>query len=170
MRILVLDPGEKVGWATATLDPDVLVPLPLESGDVIQTMPELTVTKTGISALKPMALATYKALVTEDKYDLVIYETWRLAKGLATKFAGSDFPSVQFIGMVRLACWLNGGVKVAPQPPANMRAIDPVLPKLYPEIHRLIQAAPASHDESHDTSALRHLAFWHFKTYVKGTS
>lgn len=175
LSVLALDPGDKTGWAVGTVDPDHYQPIfPDELsavtagdlGDTIQTMPVLTVEKHGISHLKDMALACHKAIVLEDRYDVVIYETWRLAKGKAMAMSGSDFQPSQFIGMVRLCCWLNPRVKVVAQPPKAKATADKILPKLYPEIQDLIDKAPKAHDESHDTDALRHLAKWHWDTYV----
>ena len=170
-RIIWLDPGEKVGWATATLDHDHYVPCFPETPEhpydvVIQTMPTLTIEKHGISHLKDMALALHRAVVLEDKYDVVGYESWRLATGKAKQLGGNDMQSSQFIGMVRLCAWLNPRVKIVDQAPAAMKTADKIIPSLYPEIHELIKKAPKSHDESHDTSALRHLAKWHWDKYV----
>jgi hypothetical protein len=147
VKILALDPGERVGWATATVD---------------GPHHELVIEDHGIARLRDMAMAVYRAVVTEDKYDVVIYETWRLRANKARQFAGNDFPSVQFIGMVRLACWLNPRVKLASQGPSIKSTADKVIPNQYPDVARRIDNAPAAHDESHDTDALRHIAFYHW--------
>lgn len=147
MKILALDPGEKVGWATASLD---------DGGLAVDTH--------GISHLKDMALAIFRAVVEERRYDLVIYETWRLRRDKAMTFVGNEFPSVQFIGMVRLCCWLSNTKIVAQGPGVKQSTADAVLDAgHYPEIKKLIDGAPKRHDESHDVDALRHLVAWHWK-------
>jgi hypothetical protein len=92
LHVLALDPGERVGWARAAIYPD---------GQWF----EMT---HGITPLKDMALAVHRKITD---YDVVVYETWRLAADKARSFAGSDFPSVQFIGAVKAAAWLNPHVK-----------------------------------------------------------
>lgn len=167
MRILSLDPGEKVGWAVAELDEDSLVPFVLhpESAEPVTfAAPELKIINHGISHLKDMALAVHKKI---DTYDVMIYETWRLRGSSAKAMIGNDFPSVQFIGMVRLACWLSPGTQIVDQSPATKSTADRVIPLLYPEIAKRIAAAPKAHDESHDTDALRHLAKWHYSRFIK---
>src|SRR4051812_11884394 len=68
LHVIALDPGERVGWARARVNPD-------------GTWDDMT---HGITALKDMALALHKNVT---KYDVVIYETWRLRADEARKFA-----------------------------------------------------------------------------------
>lgn len=164
MRILALDPGERVGWAVGEVDEDEFTVLPNTDNLAV---PALKVVNHGISELKPMALAAYRSVKDDDKYDVVIYETFKLSGAKARFLVGSEFPTVQFIGMVRLACWLNPRVKVVSQSPAMKSTADKVIPAFYADINQRIADAPKAHDESHDTDALRHLAKWHWDTYVK---
>lgn len=162
MRILALDPGERVGWAVAECDDELLVPWHI-SEEVTVAAPELRIVNHGISFLKDMALAVHDRAFS---YNHVVYETWRLQANKARTFAGSDFPSVQFIGMVRMACWLNPTVTIHSQSPSTKSTADRVIPLLYPDIDGRIKAAPAAHDDSHDTDALRHLAYWHYRRFI----
>lgn len=148
LKVLALDPGERVGWATGWI--------------YTEGPSELRVENHGITQLKPMALKVHE--VAGD-YDLIIYETFRLRPASAKQLIGSDFPTVQFIGMVRLAAWL-AGTKLVSQGPSIKATADKVIPVQYPDIDARIKALPASHDESHDGDALRHLAFYHFDRYV----
>lgn len=145
MKILVLDPGEKVGWATAQMTSD-----------------GLAVLDHGISHLKDTAMAVYDAVVERKTYSVVVCETWRLRPGSAKHFIGNDFPSVQFIGMVRLCCWLANVKYVGQSPSVKSTANQLLTAAHYPEIAELIAKAPAAHDQSHDTDALRHLVAYHW--------
>jgi hypothetical protein len=102
--------------------------------------------------------------VLDVKYaDRVVYEEWRLRGEKANEFAGSDFPSVQFVGMLRLAAWVNEA-KLYPQSPTAMTTARKTAPVYLREI---IAREPKRHDDAHNVSALLHL--WHhlWLTYVK---
>lgn len=159
LRVLSLDPGDRVGWARADVDPS--------SG----TWDDF---RHGITPLKDMALAVHSALVygddTEDelglRYDLVVCEDWRLYPHLAKTMVGSAFPSVQFIGMVKLSCWLSG-TKYVTQGAAIKTTADKVMAKLNPELHELV-TKPIAHDDGHDLDAIRHLYFWTYRNTAIG--
>jgi hypothetical protein len=142
LHVLALDPGERVGWACAYIWADG------EWGDM----------KHGITPLKDMALAVHRKITD---YDVVVYETWRLAADKARSFAGSDFPSVQFIGAVKAAAWLNPHVRLVSQGPRLKTTAEKTAP---PELRKLLKRMPKSHDDAHDGDALLHL--WHY-TWTK---
>lgn len=155
MRVLALDPGDRVGWARADVDPS--------SG----TWDDF---RHGITPLKDMALAVHervtggrnrRPLEHERSYDLVVCEDWRLYPHLAKTMVGSAFPSVQFIGMVKLSCWLSG-TKYVTQGAAIKTTADKVMAKLNPELHELV-TKPIAHDDGHDLDAIRHLYFWTYR-------
>jgi hypothetical protein len=158
MRVLVLDPGERVGWATA---------------DVVQAGTdhgfELRVTGHGMAYLKDMAMSVYKAIAIEKKYDVVVYERWALTARGAKVSVGSEMESSQFIGMVRLCCWLSG-TRIKKQNTSALSSADRSLKCGHPsaaDVARRIAAADAvSHDDGHDGSALRHLWTFFFDEYV----
>ena len=191
MRVLVLDPGERVGWATAEVE---LVPVKLQRNDAVDPRPipqvvcedgvipragrgpshtteaRLKVTGHGISYLKDTAMAVDRAL-SKGKYDVVVYENWKLTAKGARVSVGSEMESSQFIGMIRLSCW-KYGVKIVKQPPSMQtpngtgeRALKCGHPSA-PAVQAIIDKLPKSHDESHDRSALLHLWGWFFKEYV----
>lgn len=156
MRILVIDPGERAGWCTATID--------REDG-------ELHVQDHGILALKPMALRAYKDIVVNRTVDRVIVETYKIS-GDPQKLAshrGSDVPTLQLYGMIRGYCWLNPGVTFEPQPP---RAMNDALLSLNSgapgatEMRERLDRITGSHDNTHDKSALLHLWQFYFRTFV----
>lgn len=136
MRIIAIDPGEKVGWATACST---------DSG--------LELLEHGITSLKPFALALINKLHT---YDLVIFERWVLFSGQAKRSVGSSMPTSQLVGMIKLACWYKD-VPFVEQTPKIKGTADKVAKD---EFKRLIEAEPASHDDGHDIDAIRHLVYW----------
>lgn len=157
MRVLALDPGQRVGWASADVFP--------QEGPMI---PRLIVRDHGIMSLRDAALAVYKAIVVEQRYDHVVYESWRLTAKGARVLQGDDMQSSQFIGMVRLCCWLSG-TPITAQAPAVMASARRSLHMGGPsadDIRERIAKLPRSHDESHDGSALLHLWHWFFERYV----
>lgn len=161
MRVLALDPGERVGYAAADID-----------GLTISNL------RHGITELWPMAEAVHRALEYElvptspgqlgdarmrRDYDVVVCEKWTLYSGMAAKFIGSSFPSVQFIGAVRLSCRLSG-TKLVMQPASIKTMADRLLPQHWPEIAEMV-LTPRAHDDAHDTDALRHLAYWAWRNH-----
>lgn len=164
MKVLWIDPGEKVGWAHAAVKNAVWVGTPAPEGGVkISDKPaELKVTGHGISHLKDFALKLHE--VAGD-YDLIGYERYRISGAHVRRHVGSDVPTLQLIGMIRLCAWV-GGVKIVEQDPGKMATADKVIPVNFPDIQRRLDELPKTHDEAHDGSALRHLAYWFWKEYV----
>lgn len=163
MRVLALDPGERVGWARADVD---------DSG----TWDDF---RHGITPLRDMAMAVHRALTDHDgydvramapQYDVVVVEDWRLYPHLAKSMIGSSFPSVQFIGMVRLSCWLSN-TKIVTQGAGIKTTADKMMAKVHPDLYELV-TRPVAHDDGHDQDAIRHLFYWTTKntTLLKGGS
>lgn len=184
MRVLVLDPGERVGWATAEVGNGAMLDEqhrlsvaqmldesrefdPLEPVKT-RAIKLLTVQDHGISFLKDMALAVYRSLIVNGTYDVVVCEDWRLSARHAKRLIGSNMQSSQFIGMVRLCCWV-ANVQLVMQPPAAMSTAERALNCGHPsadDIRHRLSKLPKSHDDSHDGSALLHLWAWFFGRYV----
>lgn len=151
MRVLALDPGDRVGWARADVDPS--------SG----TWDDL---RHGITPLKDMALAIHASKLGE--YDLVVCEDWRLYPHMAKQMIGSSFPSAQFIGMVRLLCWTYHR-KLVMQGASIKTTADKTMAALRPDLYELV-TKPIAHDDGHDLDAIRHLFFWTFRNTAIGTT
>lgn len=151
MRVLALDPGERVGWARADVN---------DAGQWSEL-------RHGITELRPMALSVRESLAgptpNSPGYDLVICEEWRLYPHKAQEMIGSSFPSVQFIGMVQLCCWTSG-VKLKKQGAGVMTTGDKWMRRLNPELHEMVNA-PRAHDDAHDMSAIRHLFYWTVRSH-----
>jgi hypothetical protein len=144
IRVLALDPGERVGWARADIAPDG----------------EWSHLRHGITPLRDMALKIHTAMQHDD-YDVVIVEDWRLYPHMAQTFINSNFPSVQFIGMVKLCCWV-GGTKYVTQGASIKKIADKTMPA---ELHEKVNTLGA-HDDLHDMDALRHLWFYTWKEII----
>lgn len=154
MRVLALDPGERVGWARADIADD-------------GSWSDL---RHGITPLRDMAVAVHRSLVDATwqdvhpaVYDVVVMEDWRLYPGNAKSMVGSSFPSVQFVGMVRLCCWLSG-TKLVMQGAVTKKTADKTAARLRPDLYELV-TRPISHDDGHDQDALRHLWFYTYKNF-----
>lgn len=142
LRVLAIDPGERVGWARGLASPD-----------------ELQLEDHGIAELKPFAVKLGSAI---SEYDVVIYETWRLFAGEAKKMVGSDMPTSQLVGMIRLLAWLHNPTLVA-QSPNIKKTADKSAQGVFKE---LIESEPGTHDDAHDIDAIRHLWYWYRKNYI----
>lgn len=143
MKVLAIDPGERVGWATGSLADGAL-----DIGDH------------GITKLWPFAKKLGEVFTD---YDVVIYETWRLRATMAKKFIGNDFQPVQLIGVVRYLAMLNPQVKLVSQGPAIKSTAEKTVPD---DLRKRLDALPKAHDECHDYDALLHLWHWYWKTYI----
>lgn len=157
MRVLALDPGDRVGWARVDIG---------DGGGWVAL-------RHGISALKSMAMAVDRAVgdgITTE-YDVVVCEEWRLYKHLANALVGSEIPSAQFIGMVKLSCWKSGvplvmqsARQVNSNKPGVLSPAEASMKRLRPELFELV-TQPGAHDDLHDMVAIKHLWLYTFKNF-----
>jgi hypothetical protein len=162
MRVLAIDPGERVGWNTAT----ILDHCGKGGGA------RLEVGDYGILRLKDFALALDgegPAKVPDlrpEHFDVVIFETWILTRKGAQDSVGSEMESSQVVGQIRSAVWRAPNhprlVRQAPRDMTTGRlALNNPRPD-YAAIAAIIDAAPASHKDSHYVSSLLHtVKFFH---------
>jgi hypothetical protein len=141
-KVLALDPGDRVGWARADVADD-------------GTWTEF---RHGITPLRDMATAVY---YVKKRYDVMVCEDFRLYPQMARSLVGSSFPSVQFIGMVRLCCWL-ADIEFVLQGARAKEMADRSMKKLCPDLYNLV-TTPRAHDDAHDHDAIRHLWTWTMK-------
>jgi hypothetical protein len=154
-NVLVLDPGNKVGWARAEID----------------DLGNWSAVEHGITPLWAMVDAVGEAQDVEGfgagkSYDVIVCEKWRLYASHAKVMIGSEFPSVQFIGAIKLICKLTG-TKYVSQDAKDQAPGGVGLARLevdYPKYYELA-TRPVAHDDGHDQSALAHLAAYSFRTY-----
>jgi len=168
MKVLWIDPGERVGYATAEVGKIIL-------NDGGSEKPTLDVLTWGISSLKPFALLLLKRA---QDYDVVGLETYHIRPDKLRAHAGSDVPTLQLVGMIKLACWdaqakrTDGGPRIVEQPAARQtKGWGAANLHASPDILDVIQEAQydLSHDEGHHGSALLHLFSWFHDTYCKDT-
>lgn len=143
MKLLAIDPGEKVGWAVVIASPDTF-----------------NVASYGITPLKDFAL---KLGDVYGSYDEVVYEQWRLRPSKARVLSGNDMQPSQLVGMIRYIGWLSPNVKLVGQAPSIMTTARKTMND---EVRALVEGAPATHDEAHYADALLHA--WHrvWRKYV----
>lgn len=165
-RVLALDPGDKVGWARADIHDDGT----------------WTRFRHGILQLKPAALAVDSALTKPPssaswpgthlpEYDVVVCEDWRLYAHMAKHLVGSEIPSAQFIGMVKLACWKSGvplvmqfARQVNSNKPEILAPAEATMKRLRPDLFELV-TQPGAHDDLHDMVAIKHLWLYTVKNF-----
>lgn len=138
MRVLAMDPGERVGWARVEMGP---------KGEFLEE-PHY-----GISSLKDMALRLEAVYHT---YDVVIYEDFAISESHCKELRGSRLPTVQFIGMVRLLGWRAPNTVLVKQYPKDKPTALKTMKKLRPELFEVV-TEPIRHDDGHHQDALLHL-------------
>lgn len=139
VKILAIDPGEMTGWARGIV----------EDGQV-------TVEASGYAPWQEFVVTfAERMLGDEEKYTVVVYESWRLRKSSALDLVGSDLQSSQCIGAIKLACWLaqkdGHVVRVRNQEPAIKNVVDSMMGGT--------DYLPKS-DKMHPKDAVRHLYYY----------
>jgi hypothetical protein len=166
VKVLAIDPGERVGWAHGVIEeesvPDLSNLDQLSTEDPVPYVDrmQLRVTGHGITVAKPFILKLAQVM---GDYDVVVYERWTLAAGMAKQLAGSEMATSQVIGQIRYLSWLTPGVQLVGQFPKEMRTARKTAPR---EILDIIDSLPGAHDDSHDESALLHLWRYFQKRYT----
>jgi hypothetical protein len=172
MRVIWIDPGETVGWVTAL----VIAHPPALDGPKWDSRREPKVLEYGNTKLKTFALAL---LDGAEKYDLIGFETYRVRGGAegARANVGSTVPTLQLVGMIRLAAWVaqrrrgDGLPKIAEREPLTKTGGRGAA-RLHapPDIQDVIEEALAGqHDDGHYGDAMLHLYGWYHDTYHKDT-
>lgn len=155
-RVIAIDPGERVGWAHA-----VITPFDGECG-CEDCGPKLEVTGHGITPLMDFAIKLSKVI---GNYDKVIYEIYRIQPGKERQHIGSEVPTLQLIGMIRLLGELHGVTKVR-QTLTHRDTGYKRAPEWCPQIQEIIERLPKTHDDAHDGDALAHLAYYYTQNYL----
>lgn len=157
LRVLAVDPGARIGWATSIIHPDPA---------------RLNITGYGILRLKDAGLALEDpgSKLYVPNFDVVIFETWILTSKGARDAIGSEMESSQFIGMVRSAVWRTKGrtqiVRSLPKRKTDARLYLRNDHPDYEGIQAIIDAAPARHDDAHYEDALLHTVAYFHKEFV----
>lgn len=154
MRVLAIDPGERVGWARGVITG------PTQDGTM-----DLVIEDHGIAGLRDFAVKLREVFGT---YDVVVFEEYRISAEPRKLKAhiGSDVPTLQLIGMIRAESWHHPNVKLVKQSPSKKATALKVIPKAYPDIAERLAKLPQTHDDAHDGDALLHLAYWHWEEHA----
>lgn len=138
--MISIDPGVSTGWAIGTI-----------------TDRQVNIEKHGDSPWRAFCLRLYDRMMNfdEEGFDVLVMEDWRLTKRGAQTLLGSDLPSSQCLGGIRLSYDLarraGHTVKLVTQMPATKNIVDAwmggtaYLPKS---------------DVDHNRDAIRH--FWYY--------
>lgn len=153
--MLAIDPGERIGWCHGEIEY-------CGQDGIGQPKSKLSVTGHGINTA--MAFMD-KFAETVAGYDRVIYEIYRIQPGKERQHIGSEVPTLQFIGMIRIICRL-AGVKCDRQTLTHRDTGFKRAPKWCPQIQEIIERLPKSHDDAHDGDALAHLAYYYTQHYL----
>lgn len=106
-RILAVDPGEQTGWATGALTPEG----------------SFEFENCGYTDWRTFVQQYYNVMHGDNPYDIVVYESWRLRAPNAKQMVGSDFPSSQAIGAIKLCAWVKKS-KLVTSEPSNKPVVD----------------------------------------------
>jgi hypothetical protein len=118
---------------------------------------KVVVTKHGWDPWRAFALRLYDRMMNfeEEGFDVIVMEDWRLTKRGAQTLLGSDLPSSQCLGAIRLAYDLarraGHGVRLVTQAPAHKYVVDSWMGGT--------GYLPASEVE-HNRDAIRHLYYY----------
>lgn len=138
--VLVIDPGERVGWARA---------------QIIHGVIDTDVVTCGSTPLKDFAMKLYESA---PSYETLVYETWRLRPDVARKMIGNDFQPVQLIGMIRLLGWVHG-IRLKSLGPNVKTTGAKVMPEALTELKN-------EQTEEHPKDALDLLSYYWWDRYV----
>lgn len=139
-RIISLDPGVSTGWAIGHV----------KDGEVV-------VEKHGWDPWRAFALRFYDRMMNFEKegFDVIVMEDWRLTKRGAATLLGSDLPSSQCLGAIRLSYDLarraGHAVRLVTQAPAHKYVVDSWMGGT--------EYLPSS-DVEHNRDAIRHLYYY----------
>lgn len=156
-RVLAIDPGERVGWCHAEID--------YRGKDgIAQPKYKLNVTGHGITELMPFAVKLAEVI---GNYDKVIYEVYKISgeKGKLREHIGSEVPTLQFIGMVRILARLSG-VPTVRQTLTHRETGFKRAAEWCPQVQEILDRMPKTHDDAHDGDALAHLAYYYTERYL----
>lgn len=160
MKVLWSDPGERVGWAI--FEVSNLGPKPKLELDVY-----------GIMEMQDFALWL---LDHAAEFDLIGFETYAIRMDKLLQHAGSDVPTLQLVGMIRLAVWrARQQTKtlwpelVEQSPGIKKKGLGAVRIWL-PGALEIVQEAlnDVAHDDGHHGDAILHGAAWFHERFYEG--
>lgn len=161
MNWLWIDPGETVGWARGTVHTDGNLE---DQGFEVQDY--------GQNKSKTFLLTL---LENATNYDIVGYETYNITSAKLQAHLGSNVPTLQVIGGIRLAVWAAqarsglGFPRIETQRPSQKRTGMAAAQVHVPELVPVLKAALAGeHDDGHYGDAILHAIAWYHTNYGPG--
>lgn len=153
------DPGETVGWASGRV---------FEAGDRGRVTPKLIVDDYGQDKQKTYVMGLRERAA---QLDLIGFESYHITARELQAHLGSDVPTLQVIGMIRMAAWEGQRETALPfpyiydQPPLAKRTGMASAKLWAPDLVPIIAEALAGpHDDGHYGDALLHaIAWFHLK-------
>jgi hypothetical protein len=154
MRALWIDPGETFGWAISTVKGK-----------------QLKLVDYGNEAAQPFLMRLAKTAVD---FELIGFETYTVRADKFEAHAGSDVPTLQFVGGIRLAGWLaqaerkDGFPRIVDQSPNAKKkglGVARALLRGTVDLANIEDALSGLHDDGHYGDALLHTMAW-FKTEI----
>ena len=156
MKVIWIDPGETVGWATFRVDTKA---------------PSIELLDYGNTKLRPFAM---KLLEVAHEYDWICFETYAIRADKLKQHAGSTVPTLQLVGMIRLAQWEGqrrngtGFPQLDEQDPGfKKRGYGAMKLWLPGEIELVDEALAGRHDDGHFGDAVMHAAAWFHERWGK---
>jgi hypothetical protein len=126
----------------------------------------------GITPMKDMALAMLDGV---PKYNVVVYESYKIKASHARAHIGSTVPTLQAIGQIKLAVWKAQrfgahAVQLIEQEPRDKSTGRAAARGNHPGLSVLIEQAleldaAGKHDEAHHGDAIMHLVAYFHKHY-----
>jgi len=149
-RVIALDPGERTGWATASMDKDLLV-----------------LHDWGVEKRRQLAidLAHHQAVGVDrhPTFDVITWEAWipRQQNGSMDWIEGDKLLSARHVGHFELIAWLSGA-RTKEYGANRKKGFQASMPPQLVEIQR-------GSSEQHDKDALMHLWGYFFENWFTAT-
>lgn len=116
--------------------------------------------------MKPQDFALWLAFMQAvgggvAEFDKIVVESWKLRRDKALSMIGSEFPSPQQIGQVRLVCWLSH-TPIVWQHPSDKHVAVQTMPEW-------LRVYDEDSSEQHDCDARQHLWLYYFRNWFDPT-
>lgn len=122
-RIIAIDPGEMTGWAIGNIYSGHISGEPTPEGEWAPGGQTLIVDQYGYDPWKGFVMNFANVMEGENPFDIVVYESFRIRATAAKALTGSDVPTAQCIGAIKLSSWRHGARLVTSEP-SNKPVID----------------------------------------------
>lgn len=117
-RIIAIDPGEMTGWAIGKVYDSWT-----DDVNGKERPASLLVEQYGYDPWKGFVMNFANVMEGGNPFDIVVYESFRIRATAAKALTGSDVPTAQCIGAIKLSAWRSGAGIVTSEP-SNKPVID----------------------------------------------